>query len=293
MPPACPDISDISFWPDSAPWCEEVRGRQVDKVLTDRLVEPGVNKPIRCGANYKTVSGVHPGVPFQRVDNQPTTVRRVYEANVPPSWSRGLFPTTPVPLPNTEWVRRFGDPTATGTDCTAVFVDGAARKVYEISAFGPSTLDGTGWRSDRVIVWDLNRDWRDQQGGICAAKIPFLPMLPTIEQYERLDIGHALHLVLAGYSNAAPTGFSRGSDGTVPDHPLRNGARLRLTDEAYMRIQPQTRHDRALLFALYTYGVVVTDRTSPTVNHNIRQPMDRRLNVTVTPNLTDFEVLLP
>jgi|JI10StandDraft_1071094.scaffolds.fasta_scaffold21361_17 hypothetical protein len=299
-PPPCPDISDVDFWPEAAPWTEKVRGRLVDTARTKRLTEAGVDKGVRHGANPKTKDGVRGGYPFQRIDNQPTRTRRVYESKVPPSFTRGFFPSTMVPLPDLsggEYVRRFGDPTVTGTDAGAIFLDAEERTLYEISAFGPTNQDCTTWRSGRVTAWDLDRDWRDQPGGLSASRVPLLPMLPTFEQYESGDLGHALHLSLAGYAKEAPVGFSRGHDGEIQNHPLRNGERLRLTEAALLKITSQqltlTAQDRVLLHALYTYGVVLTDRTSQTVDHTLRQPMDPRIVLNVILRLTDFEVLLP
>jgi len=300
LPPACPDISGIDMWPDTAPWREDVSNRQVDQALTKRLAEAGVNKPIRTGSRYQTAKGVRSGQPFQLVysdDLRSARYRKVYENKVPPSWTRGLFPSTMVPLPNApgDWVRRFGDPTCIGTDSGAIFLDADERILYEISAFGPTTADGTLWRSGKVTAWDLDRDWREQPGGCTAAQVPLLPFVPTIEEYNS-EIRHAFRLSIGGsYAKAPPIGFSRGTDGSVVGHPLRNGARLRMTEEAAQRLLQRatelTNHDLVHILAARRYGFVVMDQCGG--DHAVMQPMDPRLKITIEYSLTDLEVLFP
>lgn len=300
LPPACPDISGIDMWPDTAPWREDVTNRQVDQALTKRLAEAGVNKPIRTGSRYATTGGVRSGQPFQLVHSHDligTRYRRVYETKIPPSFTRGFFPSTMVPLPNSpgDWVRRFGDPTCTGTDSGAIFLDEDERILYEISAFGPTTSDGVTWRSGRVTAWDLDRDWREQPGGATAAQVPLLPFVPTIEEYGS-EIRHAFRLSIGGsYAKAPPIGFSRGTDGSVVGHPLANGARLRMTEAAVQRLLQRptelTNHDLVHILAARRYGFVVMDQCGG--DHSVMQPMDYRLKITVEYGLTDLEVLLP
>jgi hypothetical protein len=291
LPYDCPYVEDIDWWEQfNPPWVQGVVNLPVDLARTEAFHR--LDTRVRCGAYEKTTGGVYGGVPFQRVDTQRTWATKVWEAKTPPSSVRGFFPSTTVPLPL--WVRRFGDPTVTGTDAQSYLVDGQAGKYYELAAFGPTVWPFTWiapWRADRVMVWDLKRDWRLQRrGAINAARFPILPMIPRVEEYEAGFIGHALHYVCAGYSPAfIPP--AAGSDGDVSGHPIRAGARLRLTDAAIRRLAPNTMHDRVLIDCLSTFGAIADDKTDPKAGDMIRQPMDPRLDITLELRRTDFEVL--
>lgn len=304
LPDNCPDVSGFSLWSEfEPPWEQRVVGRVADVARTNAFHL--LDRPVRTGEGQKTYKGVYGGAPFQRLDTQRALVNtRVYEAKTPPSWTRGLFPTTVVPLPDRdrggEWVRRFGDPTVTGTDAQSFFIDSATKRYYELSAFGPSAWPFSvlvaPWRADNVSVWDLTRDWRYQRVGTTAAKIPLLPMLPRIEEYEAGGIPHALHFVACGYAKDEFVSPARGTDGDVVGHPLRCGARLRLTEDAFYSLMPmaKTQHDRVFLTCAREFGFICTDRTTddPLVGDSIRQPQDPRLNLTVTMRRRHLEILL-
>ena len=119
-------------------------------------------------------------------------------------------------------------------------------------------------------------------------------MLPTFEQYESGRIGHALHFAAAGYSpdHIWP---ARASDGVIPGHPLRAGARLRLTAQARDRLlgaPGRTPHDRALVECMATEGLIVDDFTDPDAGDLLRQPQDPRIVLSITSiRRTDLEVL--
>jgi hypothetical protein len=87
------------------------------------------------------------------------------------------------------------------------------------------------------------------------------------------------------------TGIARKTDGTIPGHPLRAGERLRL--RADRTPTTSSREEEALVQAMLSYGLIVTDRTSPDAGHNIRLPSDPTLSIDLTSQLrlTDFEVL--
>jgi|JI10StandDraft_1071094.scaffolds.fasta_scaffold114565_3 hypothetical protein len=298
VPPICPYIEDIDMWGKfNPPWKVDVSKHAVNKDRTARLAE--YNDSVRIGVDRETVNGVHGGQPFMRLENQPCTNTKTYEAKIPPSWSRGLFPNQTIPLPDWnkggEYVRRFGDPTVTGTDAQAYMINGVTKKYYEMSSFGPSIFPYT-WRADRIHVWDLNVDWTKQNMGISAAKIPVLPMIPRIEEYETGRIEHAIHFVSASYSDEPWIAPARNSDPLkylIKGHPLRAGERLRLRSDvaALLLLGPTTLHDRAFIYGVMKYGMILTDRTSPDVPHSVRQPMDPRLDMSIKLQLTDFEVL--
>lgn len=295
VPPPCPDISDLDLWRSFKPgWLEDVLSRPVDAVRTAGL--PAWDDVIRTNTTKGTVNGVHSWTPFQRMDTIPRRNAKIWMAKTPGSLFN-WFPSITIPLPDyvagrRETIcRRFGDPTVTGSDAQAFYVDPVAKKYYELSAFGPSVFP-YAWRADNVSVWDLSKDWKSQKEGITAAKIPMLPMLPTFEQYESGNIDHAIPFVANRYAPEV-TGLARGTDGLYPDSPLRAGERLRLTEEAGVRLLGMnlSHHDVVLLKALRRHGMILTDRTGPDVPHSIRQAQDPRISVTLQIRLTDFEVL--
>lgn len=308
-PAPCPDMSDCPMWPVNAPWkmllddpafvVDDKRTEALSTFTTsytDRqgqeVVEVIGEKGIRCQLR-ETRGGTFGHIPWHRLDKiAKVSTNRVYEASVPGSWWN-LFPSKNVVLPESEPVRRFGDPTATGTDAQYFAVDKTRNLYYEVSAFGPSWFPFK-WRADRISIWRLDQDWQSQTKlGVTGAKIPLLPMIPKIEEYETGKIEHALHFIAAEYSPDGLVPPARGTDGDVPGHPLRAGERLRLRSDRVAAVlgDNPTKHDEALVYALINYGYILTDRTAIEVPHSMRQPQDPRLNVTIDLRLNDFEVV--
>lgn len=298
LPNPCPNISGLDLWKSFNPgWLKDVTHFPVDQQRT--FLMTGWDDVIRTDTTKGTRNGVHGGAPFQRLDQIPVRSTKVYVAKQNPSLFN-LFPSINVPLPDyvpgdrNTVLRRFGDPTVAGSDAQSFLIlplTDSSGFYYELSAFGPSIFPYP-FRADRVEVWDLAKDWRTQARGITGAKVPFLPMLPTFEEYET-SINHALHFVAAGYAPEL-TGIARSTDGTIVGHPLRAGERLRLKQSSADRLLGSstiTKHDRTLVQALLTYGMILTDKTGLDVPHNLRQPMDPRVEVKLPIRLVDFEVV--
>lgn len=303
LPTSCPDISDLDLWARfGQEWNQEVRSMKVDTTRTNLMM--GWNDKVRSNTTKGTIDGVHGGAPFQRLDKIPTRNTKTYVATAKPSLFN-LFPSTIVPLPDyipgnrATVLRRFGDPTVTGSDTQSFFLaptGATGGRYYELSAFGPCLWPFSliaPWRADNVEVWDMSIDWRNQRKGITGAKVPFLPMLATYEEYET-SIDHALHFVANAYNKGEKVGIAKGTDGETVGHPLRAGERMRMTEEAYNRLLASSinKHSRAVVEALYKYGMILTDKTGTTVPHAIRHPMDVRVQVDLDIELKDFEVVV-
>lgn len=292
-----PSLADIPMWRQFNPgWLADVTDWEVDTKRTELAL--GWNDRVRNSTLKGTVEGVASGAPYQRLDTIPTRMTKVYEATTVPSLFN-LFPSKTVPLPDyvagdrSTVLRRLGDPTVTGSDAQSFLIDPKAGKYYELSAFGPSLWPFTfvaPYRADGITIWDLNKDWKGQRGGITGAKVPFLPMLPRYEEYET-SIEHALHFVAAGYAKEK-VGIAQGTDGYIVGHPLRAGERFRLKKSvAEMLSEKANKHELALIVALQKYGMILTDRTADWLPHALRQPMDPRVQVDLDLRLSDFDIL--
>lgn len=278
--PYVPTLPKVTWWSENLPpWTELVTDRPVDTERTARLAK--VDDVIRLNG----------GVPLQLASpNRTTTQVRTQ----PPTWSNPLG-LARLPLQEVTWVEQ------TTTDFNWYAIDPAGGRYWEASEMGPVQLlpwlPAALWRCGYLREYDLNRPWNEQKASLTGGGLPMWPMVPSI---EALDAGaggvqHALHFIVSGgYSNEAPIWPARKTDGEVPGHPLRAGARLRLTEAAYQRLLTiaQTPHDLAILWALRHYGLIVNDRTAP-VGHAVRLPRDPRLSVTLSRllKLTHFEVL--
>ena len=297
-----PDISNIDLWDSFNPgWKVDVSDFEIDKWRTELAL--GWDNIIRTSTYKGTVRGVHSWTPFQRLDQIPTRKTKVWLAKTPGTLLKP-FPSVTIPLPDyiagdrATVLRRFGDPTVTGTDAQFFAIDPLNMKYYEAASFGPSAWPFSvlvaPYRADHVSVWDLSKDWVGQKTGCSASKIPVLPMLPTYEEYES-TIDHAIHFVAAGYAKDETVGMATGTDGPIVGHPLRAGERFRLREDvaAQLFLDPAlTKHERALVVALRKYGMILTDKTALDVPHAIRQAQDPRIKVELQIRLSDFDVLL-
>lgn len=118
-----------------------------------------------------------------------------------------------------------------------------------------------------MAIWDLKSPWDDpgQPKGTVAAKIPHLPMVVQWHEVEDGEIPHALSAAFPNYSSERPTGAARGSDGTIPFHPVRAGERLRLRKAVFDRMinDPDlNKTDRVFVVAARRYGLHNTDKTT-------------------------------
>jgi hypothetical protein len=276
---AIPDTPTVTWWArDLPPWEQRVVERPVDGVRTRQLAT--VDDRVR----------LYPGVPLQLAASKTTTTfnREIPGTLVP----FNPWPTSPMPFPEQTWVDQWT------TDFMWFGIDPVRGLYWEATEVGPFTplrwLPAERWSMGYMRLFNLSQPWDKQRVGLCGGGLPMWPMVPRIAD---LDAGaggvrHALHLVVSGgYSSDPFIPPARKTDGIVRGHPLRAGARLRLTVDAYDRlsVQAKTPHDAAVLWAQRHYGVIVNDRTLN--GHACRLPADPRLNVTVAERLTDFEVL--
>lgn len=272
--PQCPDVSDLSWWDEYRPaWLDVVSQRPVDVIRTEALSD--WNQRVRVSGN----------TPLQLAAVGYTTT---LTSKIPPSWGNP-FPSVKVPLPAKVWI-------STNNDHTWFGVDPVRKWYWEASSLGPvlSWMQAP-WRSDVVRAFNLQTNWTEQPGSISASRIPVWPLVPSIEGLSAGAGGvkHALAFVAAGYGDGPVQYPSRGTDGYIPGHPLVNGSRLRLTRKALERLAPmvKTAQDAAVLWALEHHGCINVDKTSEDAGHALRFPKDPRLSVTLTMQLTDFEVL--
>ena len=277
--PRVPALPTVTWWAEQLPpWTARVVDRMVDSTRTAQL-SPFDNR-VRVGG----------GVPLQVAANRTT---RTLNRSQPGTWTNP-WPSVPMPFPLAVWVDQKT------TDFMWFGID-PARNIYweavEVGPFGLFQWQASSlWAMGSVRIYDLNMPWDRQQRSITGGGLPMWPMVPSI---EALDAGaggvqHALHFVVSGgYSSEPSIPPARKSDGTRPGHPLRAGARLRLTAEAFDRLSADVHgpHDAALLWALHVYGAIVNDRTAD-VGHLIRLPDDPRLDIRLGLRLTDLEVLV-
>lgn len=266
------------------PWEIKVAEAPIDLDRTNKL--PKWDGAVKCGVSG-VYGNVHDGVPFAYADGSPTypVCRR--------GWQYLFTPPTRVPMPNP--VPRLGDPTGLNTDLQYFGIDRLG--LWEVSAFGPAW-----WRAfkdmaaENITRWFYATNWFEQRTGMTGAKMPFLPMLPTIEEMET-SIEHALHMVVL-YGTEDHVYPARNSDALAvrrPGMPLRAGERLRLrldVGQIETRMNRKlTRHELAVVRAMQTYGVIVDD-VRPAPDAHIRMPMDSRVNINLNLKLSDYVVLL-
>jgi len=277
--PRIPPLPTTTWWAEQLPpWTQRVDRREVDRTRTAQL--EWFDRRVR-------VAG---GVPLQIAATRTT---RTLNRSVAGTWTNP-FPSVPMPFPARVWVDQKT------TDFMWFGVDPERNVYWEASEVGPFGLfkweTSSLWAMGHVRIYDLGGPWDEQQRSITGGGLPMWPMVPSI---EALDAGaggvqHALHFVVSGgYSSEPFVSPARKTDGTRPGHPLRAGARLRLTPWAHERLSATANgpHDAAILSALRDYGAIVNDRTAD-VGHSLRLPDDPRLDVTVEMQLTDFQVVV-
>lgn len=271
--PRVPSVPTVTWWSQFLPpWQQRVTDRAVDSVRTARL--SAFDDRVRTRG----------GVPLQLAANTLTTT---YQTSETPTL-RNPFPNVRLPLPTRVWVE-----TRT-SDFNWFGVDPARQLYWEASALRPMLpWLSSPWAAHSIRVYDLAKPWDTQRPSITGGGIPMWPMVPSP---AALDAGpggvqHALHFVVdGGYSSEPFIAPARKTDGERVAHPLRAGARLRLSDAALLRLQAEadTPQAHAVIWALSVYGAIVNDRTSD-VGHSMRLPAGVTLDLTL--RLTDFEVL--
>lgn len=273
-----PDTSGVSWWSQfTPPWEQRVDKRAVDADRTARLVQ------------HDDRVRTNPGVPLQLAGPK---MHRVQHRSQPGTlFPFNPLPTVPLPLQDQVWVEQRT------TDHNWFAVDPEKGLYYEASEMGPVfAWASTPWKAGYIRVFDLNLPWDKQRASITGGGLPMWPMTPRIEDLNNGEQGvqHALHFIVSGgYSTEPFIPPAVKTDGTKPGHPLRAGARMRLTEAAYYQLsaRAKTAHDRAVLWAVRNYGVIVNDRTAP-VGHAMRFPASPDLNLTLQLRLTDFEVVI-
>lgn len=273
-----PDTSGVSWWDQFLPpWRQVIDARTVDTARTAELV--GFDDRVRC----------NPGVPLQLASNR---MHRVQHRSQPGTlFPFNPLPTVPLPLQEQVWVEQ------STTDHNWFAIDRERGLYYEASEMGPVwAWAPTPWKAGYIRVFDLNQRWDAQKASITGGGLPMWPMTPRIADLNKGEGGvqHALHFIVSGgYSSDPFIAPARKTDGTRTGHPLRAGARLRLTEAAYYQLSARARttHDRAVLWALLHYGVIVNDRTAP-VGHAMRFPASPDLDLTLQLRLIDFEVIV-
>ena len=270
-----PDTTGVSWWDQFLPpWRQAIDGRAVDVERTAELVE------------HDDRVRTNPGVPLQLAGPK---LHRVQHRSQPGTWKNPI-PTVPLPLRDEVWVEQRT------TDHNWFAVDPDRGLYYEASEMGPVFFwASTPWKAGYIRVYDLNQRWDAQRPSITGGGLPMWPMTPRVEDLNAGEGGvqHALHFIVSGgYSSEPPIAPARKTDGTRPGHPLRAGARLRLTEAAYYQLmaRAKTAHDRAVIWALRHYGAIVNDRTAP-VGHAIRFGASPDLNLTLQLKLIDFELV--
>lgn len=271
--PRVPSIPTVTWWSqDLPPWQQRVVDRAVDSSRTARL------------SAFDDVVRTRGGVPLQIAATSLTTT---YQTSEPPTL-RNPFPSVRLPLPNKVWVEQRT------TDYNWFAVDAARQLYWEASALRPTfPWLGSPWTAHTIRSYDLRRPWDSQRPSITGGGLPMWPMVPHPDALAggAGGVQHALHFVVDnGYSSEPFIPPARKSDGERIGHPLRAGARLRLTEQSWLRLQGEATSPAAaaVVWALAIYGAIVNDRTSD-VGHSMRLPSGTELNLSL--RLTDFEVL--
>jgi hypothetical protein len=291
-------------------WRQPVTDLPVDQDRTDQLAAWDVAVEHNAG-NPPSLSRAAWGIPYQIVDRTVplTKVWNLSQAGwFPWPWANGW---ELLPLPSV--VRREGDPHEYG-DMKWRAWDPEGRKLYETIG-----LRHAGWPFNRweigyvgttqaAAVWDTTKPWDDpgQPKGVCAAKVPYLPMIP---RWDEAISGVVQHALFCSWPNYAPSRVTpaRGSDGLWPDYPLQAGHRLRLrVDRLDALWATANRAERSLLLGMHHYGLFVGDKwtTGHPARNSIRAHLtqDRRWHAgddhSPPPRrqlvrLTDFDVIAP
>jgi hypothetical protein len=258
-------------------WVDDISARPVDRARTAAL--PAFDVPIGASAGAAPWDGSSQGMPYQLVDGSgPLTA--VWDLSQPITWNwfTPSFPITKMPLPDV--VRREGDPLG-GSDFHWTGYDPSRKVLWEVIALAKpplarwQTWGQTDWvcgynGGGPLARWDTSKPWNapGQPRGVVGAGIPKFPLLCRFDQAARAlasgdadaDLGHAVFGTLPNY-NPARTGPARSSDGTMPDHPVRAGERLRLPWHRAREYRAGTL-DRVIANTLARRGWVQADKNS-------------------------------
>lgn len=299
-PDDCPDLSDLTWWTEFGvqPWDGDldVRTLPVDLGRTRAFLDMTTESSKRVLIGQRAYQGVWSGNPYQDVTGEP-----LWTVNDKDRWSVRHQLPLPQPRPGANGrpraVRRYGDPADPYGDLQWLGIDRTRRRAYEASSIGKAwwwRLFGRDeWQAGTVHVWDLDVDWRKQTTrGMCAAKLPLLPMLVKPEELAAGRIDHPLHLVMPNYAPAR-IGPARAYDGDYTGHPIRCGELARLRAD---RIPNTTNPGLAAIYeAAATKGLYVTDRGGgrDSTHGAIRCAQDARIDFAVDIKLSDLEWLYP
>ena len=247
--------------------------------------------------------GVMDGVPFQVSDTTSRNVLVQFQSDALGwlSTPRGLaFPGGKV--------RIQGDPAPGSTiDRHCILFNPSKGMLYEMISMRQSLIPfltmGASYVATRGVVWDLKKPWNQTKGGVCAAQIPYLPIMLTNDDFRRGRIDHVMGLVMNNYGRER-TGPARGGDGLWSGHPVRSGERLRVRAEIVnfwldldarggVKLTPE---DRIFLQGGREMGFIVMDKQTNATDGSgwgaVVTAQDFRLEgLTIPLNLSDLEVV--
>ena len=252
-------------WDETAFWRGRATG-PVDRARTAALADPKWDVPIQAWSGHGDASVF--GVPYQLAQERDSV--RMWDLGRTVGFWDLLFGrasqilTEGLPYP-AGLVRIELDPNPGDTDRHSILWAPARGKLYEAIDMRRAIIELHGAQyTGHLTAWDTTRPWAKTQGGAIAAKIPLLPLLPRWEEIEAGTIAHMLGIVMDRYNKAfAPGTPVRGTDALSTAHPVRTGERLRITDEAFLRLLEAHGDNPAagpLLTAARDYGFVVTDK---------------------------------
>lgn len=286
-----PPVPQLWAGDSGAFWRQRVDSRPIDQARTAALAQWDMAVGFPGGTRWQ---GAVYGQPIQIIPaNAPRTPvlddRR-------PFWDV-ITGKADVMLPLPPVIRREADPTCP-FDKHWRATDGLS--LFEAWVLRPKAWPFTGFACSDWAIWDLSRPWNapGQPRGVVAAAFPHAPLVLTVEDCLSRPLDKALFLGLPDYSNAAPVGPARGTDGTLAAHPLRAGERLLLRSGALDRVRQQagaTSPAANLAMGLATHGLVLGDKTGSVAAVTMTQ--DQRWPQLLGPGLglrlTDFVVLVP
>lgn len=302
-----PEMPPVPDW--QGPWNKTISASGVDTNKTAKLAE--FNVPIGTGAGGAPWAGSSYGMPISYYnDKGPKTP--VWDMSRPVTWHwfTPTFPITHVALP--EHVRREGDPLGS-SDLHAYLVDPANKVITEMvlvrkhfsnlfqTFFQTEWTTGYGGGGAGIFRWDLTKPYDaagQPRGGTVAAAVPQLPMVARWEEIQKGNINHCLFGVLPDYGRGF-TGWARGSDGTLANHPLKAGDILRLKREKINEYATAT-PEYVLGMALHTHGLFLGDKNAGN-SGGFPLTQDRRWSQgdgkipklgSMNLQLTDFEVVV-
>ena len=302
-PDPLPDVRGW-LWEEFDPWWTwDISSAPVDDLLTERLAAEPVQ--LVRGANRHRARHWD-GTPYQDVTGERST--RVLDRN------RGTRHSLPLPRrwPDNRrrFVRRFGDPLAHyhGSDSQWFGLDQSQGLWFEASAIGEHPLGWLPWieRWQMGHLRTLDVTLPPEHGrNLRAATVAEVPMAPLLPRPDLDEVRHAQHFVWAANTSADSTQEgrrneygaefqwpARGSDGEIAGHPIKPGTWLRLRAD-YQPPPDVTPHDMRRVRGLQRHGAPITDATSASAGHALRNPMAPRSQIRFDLDfaLTDFEVV--